>query len=128
VFAQTIDPVGLGTVAGLARPGANTTGFLNMEFSFSAKWLELLKEIAPGVVRAGVPWGRLGRSSPTIAVAKTSEGYHPLAPWGSIGQMGTPKSIGSRGAAMGSMGSQPQAARADPRTHFPRIPQGDIIL
>jgi putative tryptophan/tyrosine transport system substrate-binding protein len=54
VFAQTIDPVSLGRVAGLARPGANTTGFLNMEFSFSAKWLELLKQIAPAVMRVGV--------------------------------------------------------------------------
>jgi putative tryptophan/tyrosine transport system substrate-binding protein len=42
-----IDPVGGGWVESLARPGGNATGFASFEFSISAKWLELLKEIAP---------------------------------------------------------------------------------
>jgi putative tryptophan/tyrosine transport system substrate-binding protein len=54
VFAQTPDPVGAGLVADLARPGGNATGFTLLEFGTSAKWLELLKEIAPGVRRAAV--------------------------------------------------------------------------
>ena len=54
VFAQVIDPVGAGFVASLARPGGNTTGFTLFEYGMSAKWLELLKEIAPGVTRAAV--------------------------------------------------------------------------
>ncbi len=54
VFTATRDPVLLGIVASLAHPGGNTTGFINYESSFSAKWLELLKEIAPGVARAGL--------------------------------------------------------------------------
>jgi putative tryptophan/tyrosine transport system substrate-binding protein len=54
VFTATIDPVRLGFVASLPRPGGNATGFINIEYSFSAKWMELLKEIAPGVTRAGV--------------------------------------------------------------------------
>ena len=54
VFAAVTDPVGLGIVQSLARPGGNATGFLSAEFSFGAKWLELLKEIAPGVRRVGV--------------------------------------------------------------------------
>jgi putative ABC transport system substrate-binding protein len=49
VFAAVTDPVGLGIVQDLARPGGNTTGFLTAEFGFGAKWLELLKEIAPGL-------------------------------------------------------------------------------
>jgi putative ABC transport system substrate-binding protein len=54
VFVTTIDPVGGGFVASLARPGGNATGFTNYEFSMSGKWLELLKEIAPGVTRVAV--------------------------------------------------------------------------
>ncbi len=54
VFAGVIDPVGAGFVESLARPGRNATGFTNFEFAMSAKWLELLKEIAPGVMRAAV--------------------------------------------------------------------------
>jgi ABC-type uncharacterized transport system substrate-binding protein len=54
VFAVVADPVGAGFVDSLARPGGNATGFLAFEYGLSAKWLELLKEIAPGVTRAGV--------------------------------------------------------------------------
>ena len=48
------DPVGAGFVDSLARPGGNATGFMLFEYSMSGKWLELLKEIAPGVTRAAV--------------------------------------------------------------------------
>jgi putative ABC transport system substrate-binding protein len=51
VFAAVTDPVGLGIVQTLARPGGNVTGFLSAEFGFGAKLLELLKEIAPGIRR-----------------------------------------------------------------------------
>jgi putative ABC transport system substrate-binding protein len=54
VFAQAVDPVGAGFVDSLARPGGNITGFTPFEYGISAKWLELLKEIAPGVTRAVV--------------------------------------------------------------------------
>ena len=54
VFAQSIDPVGSGIVASLARPGGNVTGFMNFEYGLSGKWSELLKEIAPGTRRVGV--------------------------------------------------------------------------
>src|SRR5262245_10683621 len=54
VFAQSIDPVGSGIVASLAQPGGNATGFTQFEYGLSAKWVELLKEIAPGTKRVGV--------------------------------------------------------------------------
>jgi putative tryptophan/tyrosine transport system substrate-binding protein len=54
VFAQVIDPVGIGFVASLARPGGNITGFSVFEYGLSGKWLELLKEIAPRVTRVAV--------------------------------------------------------------------------
>ena len=54
VFAIVADPVGSGLVARLSRPGGNATGFMVFEYSLSGKWLELLKQIAPGVTRAAV--------------------------------------------------------------------------
>jgi ABC-type uncharacterized transport system substrate-binding protein len=54
VFVTTIDPVGGGWVASLARPGGNATGFTSFEFSIGGKWLELLKEIAPRLTRVAV--------------------------------------------------------------------------
>jgi putative ABC transport system substrate-binding protein len=54
VFTQTPDPVAAGFVASLARPGGNATGFTQVEYGMAAKWLELLKEIAPRVTRAAI--------------------------------------------------------------------------
>ena len=54
VFAHAVDPVGAGFVDSLARPGGNTTGFVLFEYGLGAKWLELLKEIAPNVTRVAV--------------------------------------------------------------------------
>jgi putative ABC transport system substrate-binding protein len=54
VFTIVPDPVGAGYVDSLARPGGNVTGFMSFEFGIGAKWLELLKEIAPAVTRAAV--------------------------------------------------------------------------
>jgi putative ABC transport system substrate-binding protein len=54
VFTIVADPVGAGYVEGLARPGGNATGFTNFEYGIAGKWLELLKEIAPGVTRVAV--------------------------------------------------------------------------
>ena len=51
---MSADPVGAGLVDSLARPGGNATGFALFEYSLSAKWLELLKQIAPNVTRAAV--------------------------------------------------------------------------
>lgn len=56
VFANVPDPVGSGFVESLAQPGGNATGFVQFEYSLSGKWLELLKQIAPGVTRAAVLW------------------------------------------------------------------------
>ncbi len=54
VFPIVVDPVGAGLVQSLARPGGNATGFMSFEYSLSGKWLELLKQIAPGVTRAAI--------------------------------------------------------------------------
>jgi putative ABC transport system substrate-binding protein len=54
VFVNVVDPVGAGFVDSLAQPGGNATGFIQFEFSLSGKWLELLKQVAPGVTRVAV--------------------------------------------------------------------------
>jgi ABC-type uncharacterized transport system substrate-binding protein len=54
VFALVVDPVGSGFVDSLSRPGSNITGLMLFEYDLSAKWLELLKQIAPNVTRAAV--------------------------------------------------------------------------
>jgi putative ABC transport system substrate-binding protein len=54
VFTNVLDPVGAGYVESLAQPGGNATGFLLFEYDLSAKWLELLKEIAPSITRIAV--------------------------------------------------------------------------
>jgi putative ABC transport system substrate-binding protein len=87
VFVTIIDPVGSGLVANLARPGGNATGFTAFEFSLSAKLLDLLKEIAPGVTRVAVvrdpfvPAGSGGfaaiqTAAPSFGVELTPVGVH----------------------------------------------------
>ena len=54
VFVAVVDPVGAGLVDSLARPGGNATGFMSFEYSLGGKWVELLKQIAPGLTRVAV--------------------------------------------------------------------------
>jgi putative ABC transport system substrate-binding protein len=54
VFSNVADPVGAGFIESLSRPGGNATGFLQFEYGLSGKWLELLRNIAPGVTRVAV--------------------------------------------------------------------------
>src|SRR5215470_6841461 len=79
VFVATPDPVGAGFVESLARPGGNTTGFTPYEYGIGAKWLELLKQIAPSVTRVAVVrdpaitagiglWGAIQSVSPSFGV------------------------------------------------------------
>jgi len=87
VFVSVIDPVGAGTVQSLARPGANITGFSTFEPEIGGKWLELLKEIAPGLKRvAGVSdpafrgfagvWRAFEAMAPRFGVQVTSVSFH----------------------------------------------------
>jgi len=85
VFAIVSDPVGAGFVAGLPRPGGNITGFTNAEAAVGGKWLSLLKEVAPGIRRAGImfnpdtaPGGGKYHLDPFAAAAR-SLGVEPVA-------------------------------------------------
>jgi putative tryptophan/tyrosine transport system substrate-binding protein len=90
VFTLVPDPVGAGFVASLARPGGNVTGFTNFEYSIGGKFLELLKEIAPGVRRAAVlrdaadpagigQWGAIQTAAPSFGVELTPIGLDDAA-------------------------------------------------
>jgi putative tryptophan/tyrosine transport system substrate-binding protein len=71
VFANVPDPVGAGFVESLARPGGNATGFINYEYGICAKWLELLKEIAPSdpVLAVGpAQYGAIQSVAPSFGV------------------------------------------------------------
>ena len=73
VFAAVTDPVGAGLVDSLAPPSGNATGFMNFEYGIGAKWLGLLKEIAPGVTRTAVPRDPTqGGSTAMLAVIQTA--------------------------------------------------------
>jgi putative tryptophan/tyrosine transport system substrate-binding protein len=72
VFPLAADPVGAGFVESLARPGGNVTGFAAQDYRFSGKWLELLREIAPGVTRVAVI------RDPAITVWNGNVWRHPI--------------------------------------------------
>ena len=79
VFAFVVDPVGSGFVESLSRPGGNATGFLLFEYDLCGKWLELLKEIAPGVTRAAVL--RDATAIPGSANSPSSSPWRGLSAW-----------------------------------------------
>ena len=87
VFAVVADPVGAGFVNSLARPGGNATGFVPYEYGIAAKWLELLKQIAPNLTRAAVlrdaalaigvgQFGAIQSVAPSIGVEITPINVH----------------------------------------------------
>ena len=63
VFSFVPDPVGSGFVDSLSRPGGNATGFTQFEYGMSAKWLELLREISPGLTRVAILRDATGAAS-----------------------------------------------------------------
>jgi putative ABC transport system substrate-binding protein len=109
VFAAVFDPVGAGFVESLARPGANATGFGFFEYGVSAKWLELLKEIAPSVRR--------------VAVLRD-----PAIPSG-VGQFGVLQAMATSVGMEANSVSLHDAAEIDRAvTAFARSPNGGLIL
>ena len=109
VFVSTTDPVGSGLVASLSHPGGNATGFINYEFSLSAKLLELLKEIAPSVNRVGVL-------------------RDPTVPAGSGGFAATQTAAPSLGVELTAIGVQDAGAIERGIIEFARVPNGGLLI
>jgi ABC-type uncharacterized transport system substrate-binding protein len=108
VFVQAIDPVGSGLVANLARPGGNATGFTVYEYAIAAKWLELLKEIAPGVTRVAV------LRDPRIAAG--------------IGQFAAVQTVAPIGIELSVIGPQQADAFEQAVATFARDPSGGLVV
>src|SRR6516165_2170280 len=122
VFAAVIDPVAHGFIDNLARPGGNLTGTTNIEFSLIGKMLEMLKEVAPGIVRAAVMFGTnpqylvylhsFGTTPPTLAVELSAAAVHDA---------------GEIEAAMSELGRKPGAGLVVPPDAFTIIHHAMII-
>ena len=109
VFTLTLDPVGAGFVESLARPGGNVTGFAGYEYSMAAKWLELLKEIAPQLARAAV-----------LRDATTPQG---------MGQFGAIQSVApSFGVELRPLDVRDASEIERGVTAFARVPNGGLIV
>jgi putative ABC transport system substrate-binding protein len=110
VFPTVVDPVGAGFVDSLARPGGNATGFLLFEYSLGGKWLELLKQIVPGVTR--------------VALLRD-----PASPSG-IGQFGAIQAVApSLGVEIRPLNVQRDAGEIERAiAAFARAPNGGLIL
>jgi putative ABC transport system substrate-binding protein len=109
VMAQAVDPVGLGTVRSMARPGNNTTGFTQFEYGLSAKWFELLREVAPQVTRVGFVRDRGAAVS--------------LGQWAVIGAAATPLGLEILPVDV-AIGDNPEGAM----TEFARGPNDGLIV
>ena len=108
VFVGVPDPVGAGFVKSLARPGGNTTGFTAFEYAIGAKWLELLKEIAPSVTRAAV------LRDPTIAAG--------------IGQFAAIQAVGSIAMELSVVDLRDADTIEQDVAEFARGPNGGLIV
>src|SRR5262249_619572 len=105
VFTGVIDPVGSGLITSLSHPGGNATGFVTFEYALAAKWVELLKEIAPQVTRAAV------LRNPTIAAG--------------IGQFAAIQTVGAVGIELNALDfSDIERTVAE----FARNPNGGLIV
>jgi ABC-type uncharacterized transport system substrate-binding protein len=109
VFVNVPDPVGSGYVESLARPGGNVTGFANFEYGLSAKWLQLLKEIAPTTKRAAIL-----RDAELVAGVAQFEAIQAAAP--SLGMAVSPVSV------------RDAAEIEDAIVSFARLPDGGLIV
>jgi putative ABC transport system substrate-binding protein len=108
VFVGVIDPVGSGLVASMARPGGNATGFVIFEYALAAKWLELLKEIAPSVTRAAI------LRDPTIAAG--------------IGQFAAIQAVGPVGIELSAIDLRDASEIEQAISAFARRPNGGLIF
>jgi len=108
VFVNAVDPVGSGVVASLPRPGGNATGFTVYEYAIAAKWLELLKEAAPGITRVAVV------RDPAVAAG--------------IGQFAAIQTVAPLGIELSVIGPQETGAFEQTIEGFGREPNGGMIV
>ncbi len=108
IFTQVIDPIGSGMVKSMARPGGNATGFTSFEYSIAAKWLELLKEIAPSVTRVAV-----------LRNASAAAG---------IGQFSAVQAVAPISMELSAIGTRDAAEIESEIAAFAREPNGGLVV
>jgi ABC-type uncharacterized transport system substrate-binding protein len=108
VFVGIIDPVGSGLIATMARPGGNATGFTVFEYAIAAKWLELLKEIAPQVTRVAV-----------LRDANVASG---------IGQFAAIQTVAAVGIELSAIGVRSASDVESAIAAFARDPNGGLVV
>jgi len=108
VFVGIIDPVGSGLIATMARPGGNATGFTVFEYAIAAKWLELLKEIAPQVTRVAV-----------LRDANVASG---------IGQFAAIQTVAAVGIELSAIGVRSASDVESAIAAFARNPNGGLVV
>jgi putative ABC transport system substrate-binding protein len=108
VFVGIIDPIGSGLVASMARPGGNATGFTVFEYAIAAKWLELLKEIAPSLTRVAV-----------LRDANVASG---------IGQFAAVQTVAPIGTELSAIGVRNAKEVEDAVAALGRDPKGGLIV
>jgi ABC-type uncharacterized transport system substrate-binding protein len=108
VFVGAIDPVGSGLITSMARPGGNATGFTIFEYAIAAKWLELLKEVAPRVTRAAV-----------LRDANVASG---------IGQFAAIQAVAPVGMELSAIGLRDASEVEHAIAAFARDPNGGLIV
>jgi len=108
VFVGVVDPVGSGLVASLARPGGNATGFILFEYATAAKWLDLVREIAPAVSRVAV------LRDPTIAAG--------------IGQFAAVQTVAPMNIELSVVGLQDASEIEQSIAGFARVSNGGLIV
>ena len=104
VFVAVSEPIALGLISSLARPGGNTTGFTNLEPSLGGKWLELLKELAPQLTRAAFLFSPTGGPVGPLFFRSGEEAARRIGVAVATVQVNTPEEIES---AMAKLGRQP---------------------
>jgi putative ABC transport system substrate-binding protein len=109
VFVNVADPVGAGLVESMSRPGGNTTGFTNFEYSMAGKWVELLKQIAPDLTRA--------------AVLRDSKAAAGLGQFGAISAAAQSLGVELVPIGVGDLGEVERGVAA-----FARSPNGGLIV
>jgi putative ABC transport system substrate-binding protein len=125
VFATASDPVGDGFVASLARPGGNATGFTNSNASMGGKWLELIREVSPGVTRAAILFNRETAPAGGVYFLEAIEGAAA-----SVGLRTVPTSVREPGqieSALRDVAREPGGSLIVVPDHFTTVHRRQII-
>jgi putative tryptophan/tyrosine transport system substrate-binding protein len=124
LFVSLTDPLGQGFVKSLSKPERNCTGFTNFEFSMGAKWLELLKEVAPNVTRVSVVFNPLTSPYYPLFMSAIEAAARPLGIAINMGQL---QSVDAIASTIASLAGTPNAGMVVPTDTFTSVNRERLI-